>query len=183
MVLGGPIKVSRGDKVQIGSTQVAGSQWENSLVVQVGSGIGRQVPAGRATRSWITVTSPPLPGQWQEGIVFRTLRRRIFRTLVIQTIRHSLFQLVIMGLLSVCLWIALFALARDGFVFLKNTIPADLLAEVIEIIFGVFFVTLMVMLAFFLRHFAFWKLVSHPRRGTVFNPTCSAGADLPVQVS
>jgi ABC-2 type transport system permease protein len=145
-VLGGPLQASRGDKVQIGSTQVASAQWENSQVVQWDRELVGKVPRGDQELDQSPL--PPLPGQWQEGIVFRTLRRRILRTLVIQTIRHSLFQLVIMGVLSVCLWIALFALARDGFVFLKNTIPADLLAEVIEIIFGVFFVTLMVMLAF-----------------------------------
>lgn len=84
----------------------------------------------------------------QEARIFSQLRRRMFRTIVRQTLRESWLQLAVMFTLSGILWLALFFLAIDGFVFLKNTIPADLLVEVIEVIFGVFFVTLMIMLAF-----------------------------------
>lgn len=89
-----------------------------------------------------------LPNPWREGSTFSQLRRRIFRTVFWQTLRSSWLQLAVMTFLSAVLWLALFFLAADGFVFLKNTIPADLLVEVIEVIFGVFFVTLMIMLAF-----------------------------------
>ncbi|MCS7237638.1 MAG: hypothetical protein NZ899_05130 [Thermoguttaceae bacterium] len=89
-----------------------------------------------------------LPSSWTEGTTFSQLRRRIFRTVLWQTIQNSWLQLGVMALLSAVLWLALFLLSADGFLFLKNTIPADLLVEVIEVIFGVFFVTLMIMLAF-----------------------------------
>ncbi len=108
--------------------------------------------AGRETRAAagdLVVTFPQRDlDPWAEGRTFARLKVRIFRTILQQTLRDSWLQIVMMTVLSGILWLVLFFLAIDGFVFLKNTIPADLLVEVIEVIFGVFFVTLMIMLAF-----------------------------------
>jgi ABC-2 type transport system permease protein len=101
---------------------------------------------GYVDRKGPSVCAGTLLSPWKEGKAFARLRRCVLRTLVVQTLRGSWLQVTIMLILSSVLWLALFALSADGFTFLKNTIPADLLVDVIEVIFGVFFVTLMIML-------------------------------------
>ena len=117
----------------------------NSAAQEIRSPTGCLVE--RAPREILDSPAGYLISPWREGKAFARLRRCILRTLVLQTVRESWLQLIIMLILSAVLWLALFGLSADGFLFLKNTIPADLLVDVIEVIFGVFFVTLMIMLA------------------------------------
>ncbi len=83
-----------------------------------------------------------------EAKAFWRLRWWSMRTVIRQTLVRTGFQLSIVVFLSSILWVGLFFLFADGFLFLKNTVPADLHMDVIEVMYGVFFVTLMVMLAF-----------------------------------
>jgi ABC-2 type transport system permease protein len=55
--------------------------------------------------------------------------------------------LLVLGL-SGLLWVGLFGLFFEGFRFVENTVPADLHEETVRVVFGVFFWTLMAMLAF-----------------------------------
>jgi len=84
----------------------------------------------------------------REGRVFWQMRLRILRTLLRQVLRQARLQLAITVALTSLLWVGLYFLFVDGFVFLARTIPADLHGKTIELVFGFFFATMMVMLAF-----------------------------------
>lgn len=89
-----------------------------------------------------------LPNADAEARAFWLLRARILRTLLRQLFSEARLQLAITVTLTSLLWIGLYFLFVDGFVFLLKTIPADLHGKTIELVFGFFFATMMLMLAF-----------------------------------
>ncbi len=100
------------------------------------------------------MASPPavlearLPDVDTEGRVFWRMRLLILRTLLRQLLSGARLQLAITFTLTSLLWVGLYFLFVDGFVFLVRTIPADLHGKTIELVFGFFFATMMLMLAF-----------------------------------
>ncbi|MGQ9576260.1 MAG: putative ABC transporter permease subunit [Thermoguttaceae bacterium] len=104
-------------------------------------------PAGWAAAGGLAVW--PLASPHQEARAFWRMRWRLMRTLVLQAFCRAWFRLSMIGVLSLILWGGLFWLFCDAFQFLKTAIPSpDLHDETVQIIFGTFFVTLMVMLVF-----------------------------------
>jgi ABC-2 type transport system permease protein len=92
---------------------------------------------------------PPLPSPPEEARAFWRMRMRQIRTVLGQTISRARFRLGMVVALTVFLWTALFWLFNDAFRFLASAIPTpDLHDETVQIVFGTFFVTLMVMLVF-----------------------------------
>ena len=83
-----------------------------------------------------------------EARAFWRMRTRIARALVEQTFSRARLRLVLIIGLSLFLWVVLFGLFFEGFRFLKNMVPGDLHDETVRIVFGMFFVTMMVMLTF-----------------------------------
>ncbi len=94
---------------------------------------------------------PPLPDLLSpeaEARAFWRMRSRTVATLIEQTFSRGRLRLSLVAGLSGLLWAGLFWLFLDGFRFLRNTIPGDLHDETVRIVFGMFFVTMMVMLTF-----------------------------------
>ncbi len=83
-----------------------------------------------------------------EAGAFWHMRLRLVRTLVRQTFAGARFRLALILLLMGLLWFGLFAMFHEGFVFVRSTLPRDLHDPTMRVIFGMFFVTLMTMLAF-----------------------------------
>ncbi len=84
-----------------------------------------------------------------EAAAFWRMRRRMLMTLLRQTSERARLRLGLVILLSGSLWVALFWLFADGFTFLKDTIPGpDLFDQTVRAIFGMFFMSLSVMLVF-----------------------------------
>lgn len=113
----------------------------------------RAQTAGLRTESpeaqgWAPVVRPLADGP-REGRAFWRMRRRVLRTVAWQTLRQGRLRLSMVLGLSLFLWAGLFWLFYDGFVFLSSAIPTpDLYDRTVHTIFGLFFVTLMVMLLF-----------------------------------
>lgn len=104
--------------------------------------------AGFEGDGWVPVVRPLVDGP-REGQAFWRMRRRMMRTLLWQTLRQGRLRLSMVLGLSLFLWAGLFWLFYDGFVFLSSAIPTpDLYDRTVHTIFGLFFVTLMVMLLF-----------------------------------
>ncbi len=77
------------------------------------------------------------------------MRRRLASTVLAQMLSLARFRLGMVAVLTIFLWTALFWLFTDAFRFLKSAIPTpDLHDETVQIVFGTFFITLMVMLVF-----------------------------------
>lgn len=91
---------------------------------------------------------PDLPSAEAEARVFWRMRSRVVSTLVEQTFSRARLRLSLIIGLSGFLWAVLFLLFLEGFQFLKNTVPSDLHDETVRIVFGMFFVTMTVMLTF-----------------------------------
>jgi ABC-2 type transport system permease protein len=90
-----------------------------------------------------------LPSAPEEGQAFWRMRARQVRTVLAQSISRAWFRLAMVVVLTIFLWSALFWLFTDAFRFLASAIPTpDLHDETVQIVFGTFFVTLMVMLVF-----------------------------------
>lgn len=105
-------------------------------------------PGPRQAEPWAPVVRPLIDGP-REGRAFWRVRRRILGTLVRQTLRQGRLRLSMVVGLSLLLWAGLFWLFYDGFVFLNTAIPTpELYDRTVHTIFGLFFVTLMVMLLF-----------------------------------
>jgi ABC-2 type transport system permease protein len=83
-----------------------------------------------------------------EARAFWRMRSRVVATLIRQTFSGARLRVTLIAALSGLLWTVLFWLFFDGFRFLRNTIPADLHDDTVRIVFGMFFVTMMVMLIF-----------------------------------
>lgn len=97
---------------------------------------------------WAPVVRPLVDGPC-EGRAFWRMRRRVLRTVLWQMLRQGRLRLSMVLGLSLFLWAGLFWLFYDGFVFLSSAIPTpDLYERTVHTIFGLFFVTLMVMLLF-----------------------------------
>jgi len=91
---------------------------------------------------------PALPSAEAEARVFWRMRSRVVSTLVEQTFSRARLRLSLIVGLSSFLWVVLFWLFLEGFQFLKSTVPSDLHDETVRIVFGMFFVTMTVMLTF-----------------------------------
>ena len=84
-----------------------------------------------------------------EASAFWRIRRRMVLTLLRQTSERARLRLTLVIVLSGTLWLALFWLFADGFAFLEDTIPGpDLFDQTVRAIFGMFFMSLSVMLVF-----------------------------------
>ncbi|HIQ20571.1 MAG TPA: hypothetical protein EYH34_04945 [Planctomycetes bacterium] len=110
-------------------------------------GIGQQppdkmVPAATGARV------VPLVSAEAEGRAFWRMRLRQVRTMVRQALAQARLRLVLIALLSLLLWFALYGLAVEGFAFLAQAIPGDLREETEEAVFGMFFMALFAMLVF-----------------------------------
>jgi ABC-2 type transport system permease protein len=91
----------------------------------------------------------PLVPPEREAHAFWRMRLRLARARLVQTLRAARFRLSIIFLLSGVLWGILFWLFYHAFDFLQTAIPApDLRDETVQVVFGTFFVALMVMLVF-----------------------------------
>ncbi|MFH1269050.1 MAG: hypothetical protein ABIK89_25265, partial [Planctomycetota bacterium] len=104
-----------------------------------------------AAGSTRTLAEPPVPGLLSpeaESRAFWRMRFRIVATLIRQTFSQAWLRLSLILGLSAFLWAVLFSLFFEGFAFLKNTVPGDLHDETVRIVFGVFFMTMTVMLMF-----------------------------------
>jgi ABC-2 type transport system permease protein len=75
------------------------------------------------------------------------MRFRLVATLLTQTLLRARFRLVIVVLFSAVLWATLYGLVTNAFEFLEQAIPSpDLHDQTIQLVFGMFFMTLMAML-------------------------------------
>ena len=99
-------------------------------------------PPDAATRQPSALLTPQ-----QEARAFWRMRRRTLRTLLAQTFSRGRFRLAIILLFSLLLWTALYLLFFMAFAFLGQAIPSpELHDQTIQLVFGMFFMTLMVML-------------------------------------
>jgi len=109
-------------------------------------------PAGERSATFAAALSarlPPLISPEQEARAFWRMRWRLVSTLLAQAFSGARFRMSTIALLSIGLWAALFGLFFEGFQFLENAIPDPYLHDqTLRKIFGMFFVTLMVMLVF-----------------------------------
>ncbi len=84
-----------------------------------------------------------------EAHAFWRMRRRVAATLLRQAFSRSRFRLSLIVVLSLLLWIALFWMFVDGFWFIKSGINhPETHDQTIRAVFGMFFASLMIMLAF-----------------------------------
>jgi len=89
------------------------------------------------------------PSPQQEARAFWRMRVRLVRTILAQSLLQARFRVSMVAGLTIFLWSVLFWLFTDAFRFLDSAIPTpDLHDETVQIVFGTFFVTLMVMLVF-----------------------------------
>lgn len=96
---------------------------------------------GEASGEWLTPQA--------EAAAFWQVRRRTLQTLLRQTFHRARLRLTLIVLLSFTLWLALFWLFADGFNFLRGAIPGpDLYEKTVRAVFGMFFMSLSVMLVF-----------------------------------
>ncbi|MCR4411805.1 MAG: hypothetical protein NUV77_05185 [Thermoguttaceae bacterium] len=91
----------------------------------------------------------PLLSGPEEAYAFWRMRRRMLRTVLGQMLREGRLRLTMVFFLSLLLWLGLFWLFHDAFVFLDTAIPTPQLYDrTVQTVFGLFFGTLMVMLVF-----------------------------------
>jgi len=83
-----------------------------------------------------------------EARAYWRMRWRIASAATTQTLTEGRLRVALIAVLSAVLWTILFLVFYDGFRFLRNTIPGDLHDETVRIVFGVFFVTMTLMLTF-----------------------------------
>lgn len=84
-----------------------------------------------------------------EARIFWQLRWKILRTAVQQGLRRSWLQVGSILLASGILWLGLFVLFHEGFRFVKSgMVHAGLQAQLVHVMFNIFFLTLTVMLIF-----------------------------------
>ncbi len=82
----------------------------------------------------------------EESRAFWRMRRRLTTTLFWQTVFRARFRLVLILVLSLLLWTALFWLFADGFAFLGSLISGSTYDKTVSGVFGLFYVSLLVML-------------------------------------
>ncbi|MGO9113522.1 MAG: putative ABC transporter permease subunit [Thermoguttaceae bacterium] len=96
-------------------------------------------------------TSPSptrLPSLEAESRGFLRLEWRILRTQVAQGLAASRLRYALVIVLSLLLWFGLFHLVREGFHFMKGTLPLRIHEQVVRVIFNAFFFALFLMLIF-----------------------------------
>jgi ABC-2 type transport system permease protein len=85
----------------------------------------------------------------EESNLFWRLRGKLLGNMWRQTLAEARLRFSLVALLSVIFWTALFVLFVDAFQFLETNIPsADTYEEIISSMFGMFFVSLLMMLIF-----------------------------------
>lgn len=90
-----------------------------------------------------------LPTAAEEAQLFWRLRGRLMANIVRQTLGRSRLRLLLVVFLSGVFWLGLFVLFVDAFQFLEQSVPnASIRDLTVRTIYGVFFVSLMVMLVF-----------------------------------
>jgi ABC-2 type transport system permease protein len=94
-------------------------------------------------------SKPGLLSPIDEGRAFGQLRARMLRNQFRQLLAESRLRLVLVVVLSTLFWLGLFWLFFDAFRFLQHSITSpSILDQTVRATFGVFFVSLMVMLVF-----------------------------------
>jgi ABC-2 type transport system permease protein len=91
---------------------------------------------------------PPLASAVAEARGFTRLYWRILRTRVVQGFAASRLRYALVVVLSLLLWFGLFHLVREGFQFMKATLPSPIHDDLVQDIFNAFFLALFVMLVF-----------------------------------
>jgi ABC-2 type transport system permease protein len=81
-----------------------------------------------------------------EGRVFWQLRRRLIGASLRDVLAQSRLRTALIVVLSASFWLGLYALFFEGFAFLHDRIPGDLLVQTIQAVYNVFFMSLAVML-------------------------------------
>lgn len=89
-----------------------------------------------------------LPSPEEESYGLRRLQMRMVRTSLRQTLTTARLRLCLVVTLSMLLWLGLFFLMREGFLFLKTTIPQPTHDQIVHAVFGTFFAALLLMLLF-----------------------------------
>lgn len=89
-----------------------------------------------------------LPSMEAEASGLRRMQGRMVRTLLRQMFAQSRLRVTLVLCLSLLLWTGLFQLVKEGFVFLRTTLPQPMHEQIIEAVFNTFFFTLMLMLVF-----------------------------------
>ena len=89
----------------------------------------------------LTMASPQM-----ESRAFWRMRWRLITTVFWQTVSRARFRLALILVLSVLLWMALYWLFADGFAFLAGLIPSSYYDSTVSGIFGLFYLSLLVML-------------------------------------
>ncbi len=88
----------------------------------------------------------PTPEAQSRG--FRRLEWRVLRTQLVQGFATSRLRYALVIVLSLLLWFGLFHLVREGFLFMKGTLPLRIHEQVVQAIFNTFFFALFLMLIF-----------------------------------
>ncbi len=93
---------------------------------------------------------PPagLPSPEAESRGFRQLQGRILGTQLAQGFAASRLRYALVIVLSILLWLGLFHLVREGFYFMKGTLPLRTHEDLVEAIFNAFFFALFLLLIF-----------------------------------
>ncbi len=85
----------------------------------------------------------------REARAFWRMRYRLVTTIADQTFSQARFRLTLIVILSLMLWLGLFALFAEGFALMNTGIrDQSIYDETVRAVFGTFFATLMVMLVF-----------------------------------
>jgi ABC-2 type transport system permease protein len=89
-----------------------------------------------------------LPSPDAESRGFLRLQRRILRTQLARGFATSRLRYALVIVLSILLWFGLFHLVREGFHFMKGTLPLRVYEDLVQAIFNMFFFALFLMLIF-----------------------------------
>ncbi len=107
------------------------------------------LPPDAAARHGGPADPPPLVSLEDEARQFWRMRLRIAWTHCRQTLATGRFRLALVLALGGLLWLTLFWLSSDAFVFLRSAVPSPrIYDDVVAAMFGMFFFWLMVMLTF-----------------------------------
>jgi len=95
-----------------------------------------------------SVPAVGLPSLEAESRGFQRLEWRIFRTRLAQGFATSRLRYALVTGLSIVLWLGLFRLVREGFFFMKATLPLPIHEDLVQDIFNAFFFAMFLMLVF-----------------------------------
>ena len=96
----------------------------------------------------MTTAALSLPSPEAQSRGFRRLEWRVLRTQLAQGFATSRLRYALVIVLSLLLWFGLFHLVREGFLFMKGTLPLRIHEQVVQAIFNTFFFALFLMLIF-----------------------------------